>query len=87
MVSQEHTFTHLHVVPYVHTWVEYGGRSGKGISLVVTGIEEMSSPVPNGQWRRFRSDIGDPDYYTSTRTSAQAMNKTAKAGTPMHNFE
>ena len=44
----EHAFTLLHVVLYVHTWVEYGGRSARGVSLVVEGIVEMSSPVPNG---------------------------------------
>ena len=42
-------FTQLRVASYLHLWAETGGRSGKGISLVVIAIAEVSLPVPDGE--------------------------------------
>ena len=35
MISQEHSFTHLHVVQYARARVKYGGGSDEGIRLLV----------------------------------------------------
>ena len=35
MISQEHSFTHLHVVLYPRARVKCGGRSDEGIRMLV----------------------------------------------------